>query len=114
MAAIKVDTSASRYSVGAVPKPKNDMEGKQRTDRMTGALLFTTQLIKLDEDGAEIIAVTTAGDPDLGQGAEVRPVGLIAIPWQQGQRSGVAFKAERIEHVTTASTTASTGKGSGS
>lgn len=98
--AIKVKTDGTRYSVGSAPKPKNDMEGKQRTDRVTGQLLFSTQLIKLDEDGAEIIPVTTAGEPDVGQGAEVRPVGLIAIPWQQGQRSGVAYRADAIEHVT--------------
>lgn len=98
MAAIKVDTSASRYSVGVVPKPKNDMEGRQRTDRITGSPLFVTQLIKLDDDGAEIIPVTTPGAPDVGQGAEVRPVNLVAIPWQQAQRSGVAFRADAIEH----------------
>lgn len=102
MAAIKVDTSGARYSVGAAPKPKNDMEGRQRTDRVSGTPLFVTQLIKLDDDGAEIIAVTTSGEPAVGQGAEVRPVGLIAIPWQQGTRAGVAFKADAIEHATDA------------
>ncbi len=113
MAMIKVDTSGSRYSVGSIPKPKNDQQGNQRTDRMSGAPLFMTQLIQLDEGGAEIINVTTAGRPDLGQGAEVRPVGLIAIPWQQGDRSGVAFKADAIEHATAASSPAPA-KGSGS
>ena len=49
------------------------MEGRQRTDRVTGAALFVTQLIKLDDEGAEIIPVTTPGSPDVGQGAEVRP-----------------------------------------
>lgn len=112
MAAIKVDISGARYSVGAVPKPKNDIEGRQRTDRVTGVGLFVTQLIKLDDEGAEIIPVTTPGSPDVGQGAEVRPVNLIAIPWQQGQRSGVAFKADAIEHATAAQ--APTPKGSGS
>lgn len=111
MAAIKVDISGSRYSVGVVPRPKNDMEGRQRTDRMTGTPLFVTQLIKLDDDGAEIITVTTPGAPDVGQGAEVRPVNLVAIPWQQGQRSGVAFRADSIEH---APAGAPAPKGSGS
>ena len=97
MATIKVDTTGSRYTVGAAPRPKNDMEGRQRQDRQTGAPLFTTQLVKVDDEGAEILAITTSGAPSVEQGAEVRPVGLIAIPWQQGQRSGVAFKADRIE-----------------
>lgn len=97
MAQIKVDINGSRFTVGAPPKPKTDMEGRQRQDRMTGTPLFTTQLVKVDDEGAEILAVTTSGAPQVEQGAEVRPVGLIAIPWQQGQRSGVAFKADRIE-----------------
>ncbi|MEU8489730.1 hypothetical protein [Pseudonocardia alni] len=97
MATIKVDITGARYTVGAAPRPKNDMDGRQRTDRQTGTPLFTTQLVKVDAEGAEIVAVTTAGAPQVEQGAEVRPVALIAIPWQQGQRSGVAFKADRIE-----------------
>ena len=97
MATIKVDTTGTRYTVGAAPRPKNDMEGRQRTDRQTGTPLFTTQLVKVDDEGAEILSVTTPGAPSVEQGAEVRPVALIAIPWQQGQRSGVAFKADRIE-----------------
>jgi hypothetical protein len=94
---IKVDITGSRFTVGAEPKPKNDMEGRQRTDRMTGTPLFVTQLVKIDEEGAEVVAVTTPGAPKVAQGAEVRPVSLVAIPWQQGQRSGVAFKADAIE-----------------
>lgn len=30
---------------------------------MTRDAVFTTQLIKLDDNGAEIVEVTTAGDP---------------------------------------------------
>ena len=99
MAMIKVDINGSRFTVGSVPKPKTDMEGRQRQDRMTGAPLFTTQLVKVDDEGAEIVAVTTPGAPAVDQGAEVRPVSLVAIPWQQGQRAGVAFKADAIEPV---------------
>lgn len=97
MATIKVDTTGTRYTVGAAPRPKNDMDGRQRTDRQTGTPLFTTQLVKVDAEGAEILTITTPGAPQVEQGAEVRPVGLVAIPWQQGQRAGVAFKADRIE-----------------
>lgn len=99
MATIKVDSNASQWNVGAAARPKNDMEGRQRTDRATGAALFVTQLVKVDAEGAEIVSVTTSGAPAVDQGASVRPVGLIAIPWQQGERSGVAFKADAIEPV---------------
>ena len=41
------------------------------------------------------------------------PVNLIAIPWQQGQRSGVAYRADGIElaPLPTASNSASGSKG---
>jgi hypothetical protein len=47
----------------------------------------------------------------------VVPVGLIAIPWQQGRRSGVAYRADGIELAPLSTTTgsaptASTGSGS--
>ena len=76
------------------------MQGQQRMDRLTGVGLFVTQLIELSDEGAQLLNVTTAGCPDVGQGAEVRPMKLIAIPWQQGDRSGVSFKADAIEHAT--------------
>ncbi|RZT84607.1 hypothetical protein EV383_1454 [Pseudonocardia sediminis] len=107
MAMIKVDTTGARYTVGAVAKPKTDMEGRQRQDRVTGASLFTTQLVKVDAEGAEILSITTPGAPAVDQGAEVRPVNLVAIPWQQGQRAGVAFKADAIEPIHAPSSKAS-------
>ncbi|WP_433027561.1 hypothetical protein [Actinomycetospora sp. CA-053990] len=110
--AIKVKTDGTRYSVALPPKPKLDMEGRQRTDRVTGVGLSVTQLIQLDEDGAEIINCTTPGVPDVGQGAEVIPTNLIAIPWQQGQRSGVAYRADSIEHVPAAGSASAPSSGS--
>lgn len=99
MATIRVDISQDRYSVGAAPKPKTDMQGRQRTDRVTGDGLSVTQLVKIGPDGAEVFNCTTAGVPDVAVGDEVRPRNLIAIPWQQDGRSGVSFKADAIETV---------------
>lgn len=97
MATIRVKTEGSRYTMGGAPKPKLDMEGRQRRDRVSGAELFTSQVIQFNEDGAEVLAITTPGAPSPGQGDDVVPMGLIAIPWQQGQRSGVAYRADGIE-----------------
>lgn len=99
MAAIRVDISQDRYSVGSEPKPKTDMQGRQRTDRVTGIGLSTTQLVKIGPEGAEVLNCVTAGVPEVKVGDEVRPRNLIAIPWQQEGRSGVSFKADAIEPI---------------
>lgn len=114
MATIKVKTEGSRYTMGGAPKPKTDMEGKQRRDRMTGAELFTSQLIQFNDEGAEVLNVTTPGAPTPSQGDDVVPVGLIAIPWQQGQRSGVAYRADGIELAPLAAGTGSVSGAKGS
>jgi hypothetical protein len=57
------------------------------------------QLIALTDGAAEIIAVKVPGQPGPGirQGHPVKVVGLVAQPWAMGDRSGVAFRAARIE-----------------
>lgn len=114
MATIRVKTEGSRYTMGGAPKPKTDMEGKQRRDRMTGEELFSSQVIQFNDEGADVLNITTPGAPTTSQGDDVVPVNLIAIPWQQGQRSGVAYRADGIElaPLSSAAGSASSAKGS--
>ena len=91
------DTSRVRFTVSKQPEEKRDLDGKQRSDRRTGELLFTVQLVAFDETGAEVITVTVAGaPPKVVVGQDVLPVELEAIPWNQEKRSGVAFRAREI------------------
>ena len=79
---------------------------EQRTDRETGAVrldkesglpLFQVQVAALDSSGGEVLAVTVPGEPaNITVGAPVVIEGLVAIPWSQGDRSGVAFRATAI------------------
>ena len=41
----------------------------------TGELLYNLQVVALDPEGAEIIPVKVAGDPQVGQGAMLRARG---------------------------------------
>jgi hypothetical protein len=50
----------------------------------------------LDASGAEVIAVTVAGDPTITVGQPAHVEGLVALPWSQEGRSGVAFRADAI------------------
>ena len=65
-------------------------------DRETGLPLWQVQLAALDETGGEVLAVTMAGEPKVSVGAAVALDSLVAIPWSQGDRSGVAYRAARI------------------
>jgi hypothetical protein len=101
---IYVDTTGKQVTVSRAPEPKNDQQGRQRSEKGTGRLLFQTQVFVLDEEGGEVIQVTTAGEkPAVAQGQLVHLVQLEAIPWSMETngkaRSGVSFRAVEIKPV---------------
>jgi hypothetical protein len=50
----------------------------------------------MDQTGAEVIKVTTAGEPRVVKRQLVTVVKLVATPWNIDGRGGVAFRAEAI------------------
>lgn len=100
-----LDTSRMTFTVGLAADAKRDMNGVQKHDRTTQQPLFTVQIVAMDATGAEAIKVTVPGNPgQLSQGQPVTPVNLQAIPWAQGDRHGVAFRADEIKPVPAAKT----------
>ena len=99
---IKMDTTAIRFMVTKPAAPKTDQKGQQKADQRTGALLWQLQVMALDENGGEILTVTLDGEPTIGVGEFVQLHDLVAIPWSQGDRSGVAFRAAGITALSTA------------
>ena len=57
-----VDTTGKQVTVSKPTEPKNDQNGSQRSEKGTGRLMWSTQVIVLDETGGEVIAITTAGE----------------------------------------------------
>jgi hypothetical protein len=97
-----VDLTGKQVTVSKEPAEKRDEHGKQKSERSTGRLMWTTQLIVLDEDGGEVITVSTAGErPNVKVGALVVVDHLEVIPWCQtrdGQhRSGIAYRATELK-----------------
>jgi hypothetical protein len=90
------------FVVSRAPQPKNDAEGRQKADRETGALLYVTELVAMDTTGAEVIKVTTVGEPRVVKRQFVTVLKLVATPWTIEGRGGVAFRAESITPVPTA------------
>ena len=80
----------------APAKPVTDFDTRQHKADENGELLYNLQVVALDPDGAQIITVKTPGDPGVVQGAMLELEGLVAIPWAMNERSGVAFRANRV------------------
>jgi hypothetical protein len=93
---LEIKTDGVQFIVSKLPEPKNDGDGRHKADRETKELLYVTELVGIDDSGAEVIKVTTAGAPKVGNRQPVQVAGLVATPWTVDGRSGVAFRAESI------------------
>ena len=94
-----VDTNGKQVTVTKDPVAKTDGQtDRQKTERNTGRPMWSTQVFVLDDDGGEVITVTTAGEkPNVKVGQSVAVSKLEALPWATNGRSGVAFRAEEIK-----------------
>ena len=100
-----VDTTGKQVTVSMDPGPKNDQNGSQRSEKGTGRLMWSTQVFVLDENGGEVITITTAGEkPNVKVGELVTVEQLEAIPWATNGRNGVAFRAISLKPRAGAST----------
>jgi hypothetical protein len=99
---LPVDTSSIAFLCALEPQPVLAFDTKQPRADENGEPLYVIQLIALAEGEAEILAVKVSGMPSgLRQGHPVRVTGLVAQPWSMNDRSGVAFRAVRVEPVVT-------------
>lgn len=94
---LRIDTTGVQFFCTLAPEARTDREtGAPRLDRETNQPMFQIQVAALDETGAEVIRVSVAGEPTVAVGQMVTIEGLVAIPWSQGDRSGVAYRAAVI------------------
>jgi hypothetical protein len=96
---LPIDTGTMTFMVARPPEAVRDFETRRpRIDQQTGEPLYTVALFAFTDGDAEIIPVRVPGDPgELPQGSHVRVVSLHANPWAKGDRSGVSYRATRIE-----------------
>lgn len=95
---LQIDTTGKTFTVTKAVEEKKDQNGRQKADRNTNELLWTVQVMALDETGGEVINVTLAGNamPKVNVGSVVVPAELIAMPWATNGRNGVAYKAKTL------------------
>ena len=93
-----VDTERKQVTVTKDPAEKTEQTGRQKMERATGRPMWSTQVFVLDDDGGEVITITTAGEkPNVKVGHTVAVSKLEALPWATNGRNGVAFRAEEIK-----------------
>ena len=93
-----VDTGSKQVTVTKDPTEKLEQNGRQKVERGTGRPMWSTQVFVLDDEGGEVITVTTAGErPNVTVGQLVSLSKLEALPWATNGRNGVAFRAEQIK-----------------
>jgi hypothetical protein len=96
---LPIDSSAISFLCALAPEPVVDFETRRPKADENGEPLYVVQLLAMGDGSADLIAVKVPGVPSsaVRQGAAVKVVGLVAQPWSMADRSGVSFRAARIE-----------------
>ncbi|MEU5341098.1 hypothetical protein AB0H18_09730 [Streptomyces sp. NPDC020766] len=112
MASLPIDTAKFTGIICAVPpapRVANRETGQLRVDRETGKTMYQVGLCMMAGTSADVVNVSVAGEPagvQLGMPVAVR--NLIATPWENDGRHGIAFRAAEIRPLN-----APAGKGAG-
>ena len=94
---LNIDVRGVQFFCTREAQARTDRDtGVPRIDRETGLPLWQLQVAALDATGGEVLAITVVGEPSVNVGQPVTVEGLVAIPWTQGDRSGVAYRAASI------------------
>jgi hypothetical protein len=94
---LPIDTGAMTFMCASEPAPVLDFETKQQKADEHGQPLFATQVVVLSEGGAQVVSLKTPGRPDIEPGQMLAVRELVAIPWEIGDRNGIAFRAGSLE-----------------
>ncbi|WP_406374506.1 hypothetical protein OG788_30270 [Streptomyces sp. NBC_00647] len=100
MASLPIDTAKFTGIICAVPpapRIANRETGQLRVDRDTGKTVYQVGLCLMSGASADVVTVNVPGEPSgvqLGMPVAVRD--LVATPWENDGRHGVAFRAAEI------------------
>jgi hypothetical protein len=97
---LPIDTGAMNFMCASEPAPVLDFETKQQKADEHGQPLFATQVVVLSDGGAQVVSLKTPGRPDVQPGQMLVVRELVAIPWEIGDRNGIAFRAGALEPAT--------------
>jgi hypothetical protein len=97
MNALKLDMTGLRFRVDAVEQ-KRDVAGNPVLDRETQQPKFTVHLtVRMpDRPRPDQWSVTVVGQPRIAVDSYVTMHNVVAYPWEQGDRHGIALRADGI------------------
>jgi len=88
-------------AVDPVPRVANRETGQVRVDRETGLTLYQVGVCLMAGTQAEVINISVPGEPKgVTSGVPVQLRDLVAVPWEQEGRHGIAFRASAIVPLT--------------
>jgi hypothetical protein len=100
---LHIETTGKQLTVSRDAVERLDDTGKQRSEKGTGRLMWSTQVFVLDETGGDVIIINTAGEkPSVKVGQAVTAPQLEAIPWANNGRNGVSYRATELRAVSAA------------
>ncbi|MEV7383775.1 SCO3933 family regulatory protein [Streptomyces lydicus] len=117
MASLPIDTAKFSGMICAVPpapRVANRETGQLRVDRETGKTVYQVGVCLMAGSTADVINVSVAGEPtgiQLGMPVQVRD--LVATPWENDGRHGIAFRAAEIKPLSAPASSSTTSKGTG-
>ncbi len=99
---LPVDTSAVHFVTAGPAEPAVDFDTKQPKLDEDGRPLFNVHLFSVGAGGRDVVTVKVSGEPKgLGEFTPVKVTDLVATTWSMGDRSGVSFRAAKVEPVAT-------------
>ncbi len=104
---IPVDVTNVRFVVAEMPEPSIEFETKAPRVDDAGQPIFQVALLAVGAGTREMLVVKVSPEPKgLTELAQVKVADLVATTWTIGDRSGVSFKASKIEPLGSRSTQA--------
>src|SRR6266516_3010661 len=102
-----VDTTKLTFMVAGDYEPVTDYETKQpKADRNGVPLVLVDLVVSFRNDfgraKSEVIRVKVPDPKPFAQGTSVRVADLVAVPWSQDGKSGVAYRATAVESAVSA------------
>ncbi len=105
---LPIDTSGMTLLCATPPEPVIDFDTRRPRADENGEPIYQLQVVALAEGGADVLQVKVSGQPKgISQGAPVKVTGLVATPWSMNDRSGVSFRAAKVEPVSATASTSS-------
>jgi hypothetical protein len=94
-----IDDGAMTYTCATAPQPVKDYGNGGQKATEDGEPLFAVGVLAMANGEAELISIKVAGKVSAGvvPGTALKVVGLVAAHWSIDGKSGMAFRASKIE-----------------